>query len=88
MSFPILALAAVIVSAGIYVVDRADARAAWLLAFLILLTIAFKYPSFGGELTKLLGSTSAPPSNQQSGSEPANQTATSNVIALNGQANF
>lgn len=53
--FPTVAFAAVIVGAGIFMVDQFDARAAWLLAFLILLTIAFRYPSFGDELGKILG---------------------------------
>jgi hypothetical protein len=75
LPFPILALAAMVVGAGIYMVDRIDPRAAWLLAFLILLTIAFKYPSFGGELSKVFTSVN----NQQSGTNPGNAGVTSNV---------
>jgi len=53
LSFPMLILAAVIVAAGIYVVDQIDSKAGWLLAFLVLLGVAFGYKDFGNELTGL-----------------------------------
>jgi hypothetical protein len=83
LPFPVLALAAVIVGAGIYAVDRVDNRAAWLLAFLILLTIAFKYPSFGNELSTLLG---ASKSNQQNANAPTTQGNTGNISNVVQQA--
>jgi|SRR5215471_13809348 len=66
LGFPTVALAAVIVGAGIYIASQYDTKAGWLLAFIILLAIAFRYPSFGDEITKLL---SAPVSNQQTSSD-------------------
>ena len=61
-SFPNLVLATIIVSSGIYIVDQYDSRAAWLLAFLVLLVVAFRYKNFGNELLGLLN---APTINQQ-----------------------
>lgn len=62
LSFPALILAGVVVTGGIYIADEIDSRAAWLLAFLILLGIAFSYRSFGDELVSLVSGAST---NQQ-----------------------
>ena len=60
--FPTFILAGLIVGAGIYLVDQINSRAAWALAFLVLLTVAFSYKSFGTELTGILtGKTDQPP---------------------------
>lgn len=60
--FPMLVLAAVIVGAGIYYVSQWDKASGWALAFLILLTVAFGYPAFGSEITKLFNPTGNAPS--------------------------
>lgn len=84
LGFPTLVLAAVIVSAGIYVVDQMSPKAAWLLAFLVLLGVAFGYRSFGDEIVKLLGG--APhigpvqPSGQASQGVPSVQPADGSVL--------
>ena len=54
--FPILLLAAVIVGASVYYVAQIDSKSGWLLAFLILLAIAFAHPTFSNELTQILSS--------------------------------
>lgn len=64
-----MVLATLVVGAGIYVVDQFDSRAAWLLAFLVLLGVAFGYKDFGNQLTSLLGGTPQ----QQSNSAAAGQ---------------
>lgn len=60
--FPTIALAAVIVGVGVYAAYEYNKKVGWTLAFLILLGIALRYPSFADELTKLLGGTAG---NQQ-----------------------
>jgi hypothetical protein len=75
-AFPTIALAAVIVGAGVYLTYEFDKRAGWGLAFIILLGIALRYPSFADELTKLLGGT---PSNQQTVINPHPLGGTSNT---------
>jgi len=72
-SFPLLALAAVIVGAGVFLVAEWDRRAGWALAFLLLLGIALRYPSFGAELVKLLGG-SAPNQQNSAQGNPADVT--------------
>jgi len=57
-----LVLAAIVVGAGIYYVAQWDETAGWLLAGLILLGIAFAYPTFPGEISKIFGATSSAPS--------------------------
>jgi len=59
--FPMLVLAAIVVGAGIYYVAQWDDTAGWLLAGLILLGIAFAYPTFPGEISKIFGATSGTP---------------------------
>jgi hypothetical protein len=59
VSFPMLIFAGIIVSAGIFYASQWDSTSGWLFAFLILLTIAFAYPTFGSELSKLLGNTTS-----------------------------
>lgn len=54
LGFPTLVFAAMIVAAGIWVVSEMDNRAGWLLAFLVLLGVAFRYKSFGDEIIGLL----------------------------------
>jgi hypothetical protein len=49
-----LVLAALVLASGIWIVDKIDETAAWLLAFLLLLTLAFSYKTFSDELTGLL----------------------------------
>lgn len=77
MTFPTLILAALVVASGIYIADQFDERAAWLLAFLVLLGIAFRYRKFGDELSGLLSAqsgnkeTNAPPDKAQD-VKPAN----------------
>lgn len=61
-------LAAFVVGSGIWLVDKADSRAAWLLAFLILLVIALHYPSVGTEFASLLG---LPTGNQITSTNPS-----------------
>lgn len=68
--FPTLALAALIVGSGIWIADQFDSRAAWLLVFLVLLMLAFSYPTFASEIADLL---SAATPNQQTTS-PATAT--------------
>lgn len=85
LGFPTLVLAAVIVSAGIYMVDQMSPKAAWLLAFLVLLGVAFGYRSFGDELVKLLGGspqTAQPgqPSGQASQGVPSVQPSDGSVL--------
>lgn len=74
--FPTLALAAVIVGAGVFLTAQYSARAAWLLAFIIMLGIALRYPTFADELTKLLGGSV---SNQQTNATDAVAQATETV---------
>ena len=52
--FPMLLLASLVVGAGIFYVAKFDTKAGWLLAFIILLAIAFAHPNFSDELTTLL----------------------------------
>jgi len=53
--FPLVMLAAVIVSAGIWLADEINPRAAWALALLVLLTVAFGYSHFGDQLVQIFG---------------------------------
>jgi len=53
--FPMLVLAAIVVGAGIFYVSQYDSTSGWLLAGLILLAIAFAYPTMAGEIGKLFG---------------------------------
>jgi hypothetical protein len=52
--FPTLVFAGIIVAAGVWYVDSIDSRAGWGLAILIVLIIAFSYPSFDSELQLIL----------------------------------
>lgn len=61
MSFPELVLAGLVVAAGIYTLDQFNSTAAWLLTFLILMIIAFRYQSFSDQLTRLLSLSSPMP---------------------------
>lgn len=63
MSFPELVLAGLIVAAGIYGLSEFNETAAWLLTFLVILTIALRYQKFADELSKIL-SLSSPSGNQ------------------------
>lgn len=69
--FPMLIFAAMIVAAGIYAVDEAyNSRAAWLLAFLVMLTIAFRYQHFGDELIQMFGGSPKQETNPSPASSP------------------
>lgn len=57
IKFPNIIFPAVIVAAGIYYVSTINTRAAWGLAILIVLVIAFAYQSFNQELLDILGMT-------------------------------
>jgi F0F1-type ATP synthase assembly protein I len=61
VSFPELVLAGLIVGAGIYALDQFSATAAWLLTFLLLLIIGFRYEAFASELSKILSVSSPVP---------------------------
>src|SRR6266496_3255361 len=53
VSFPMLIFAALVVGAGIYVVSEITPAGGWLLAFLVLLIVAFSYRDFGNEIVQL-----------------------------------
>jgi hypothetical protein len=54
MSFPELALAGMIVAAGIFALDQFSPTSAWLLAVLVLMTVAFRYQAFSSELKNIV----------------------------------
>jgi hypothetical protein len=54
VTFPELALAGMVVAAGIYALDQFNPTAAWLLTLLVLMTIAFRYQEFANQLSSIV----------------------------------
>ena len=52
--FPMLALGAVVVGTGVYLVSQQSDMAGWVFVFLLLLAIAYAQRSFGSELNAIL----------------------------------
>jgi preprotein translocase subunit Sec61beta len=54
VTFPELALAGMVVAAGIFALDQFSPTSAWLLTVLILLMVAMRYQKFSSELAGLV----------------------------------
>lgn len=54
ISFPMIALGAVVVGTAVYLVSEQSDKAAWIFTILLLLGIAYAQRNFGSEITALL----------------------------------